>query len=422
MKHWLMALQQDATPDMAECVAQLGQAIDWLPLLQQTPQDAEWHGEGNVHIHTDWVLKALYQLLETDAQHIQGWRRQALILGALLHDIGKPQQTRTMMIQEKERIASPQHESIGRSYLAFRLMALPLSFQVIWTVLGLVGEHHMPKLLVLKNKSEAEYLSLSRRADMELLYWLEVADMRGRVCPDLDMQLMYLAEFKLFAQEYQSWQQPYCAAEIIPMLSQEPTQAQHYIYAYALYQRTQGDIVMAEEALAKTYRHKMQHAQLWVMCGPSGIGKSCWIQRHCTDAVLISLDEIRAELDGCRRSQKNNGRVLQLAKQRLKACLSAGKCVVWDATNLRRDFRQQVCDLGRDYHALVTLVVFLAPCQTIIKGNANREYAVPDDVLQQQLARYQFPLLDEAHRYRVIGPDGATLWQAPQGGWLPESA
>jgi CRISPR/Cas system-associated protein Cas10 (large subunit of type III CRISPR-Cas system) len=76
------------------------------------------------------VLDELYILLREQVPHIQGRRRQALILGVLLHDIGKPVRTKSVEIQGIERIASPQHESVGRSYLAFKLSALNLPFKV----------------------------------------------------------------------------------------------------------------------------------------------------------------------------------------------------------------------------------------------------------------------------------------------------
>ncbi|MGB1011229.1 MAG: HD domain-containing protein, partial [Thiolinea sp.] len=189
---WLASLTQQATPDMDECVAMLGDTISWLHRLKATEQDAEWHAEGNVHIHTNMVLQELYQLLANEAQHIQGSQRQAIILGTLLHDIAKPIRTRPFEIAGVQRIGAPQHEAYGRSYLAFKLLELALPFQVVWTVLNLVGEHHMPKRLSVKNGSQADYQTLARQADTELLYWLEVADMRGRICPDLQQQLLYL--------------------------------------------------------------------------------------------------------------------------------------------------------------------------------------------------------------------------------------
>ena len=412
MRAWLDSLQQNASPSIEECVQVLGHEIEWLQALKDVPQDPEWHAEGDVNIHTGMVLNELYKLLDDEASHILGWQRQALILGALLHDVGKTLRTKEIEINGVLRIACPQHEAVGRSYLAFKLMGLGLSFKVIWTVLGLVGEHHMPKLLVVKNKPQGDYFSLSRRANLELLYWLEVADMRGRICPDLPSQLQHLDEFKMFAEEYAVWDKAYYPNELDALLETESDKAKKYIAAHALDGLLRGHIHIAEEALGKCYEHKEEHSNLVVLCGPSGIGKSSFVEKHYSDFNLISLDEIREEINGCRTVQKNKGQVIHRAKDLLKESLRSKQDVVWDATNLRSDFRKIICDLGRDYHALVTLVVFLAPEKTIFSGNSNREYSIPNEVLLNQLDSYQFPLVDEAHYYVIVGLNSEILWQS----------
>lgn len=77
---------------------------------------------------------------------------------------------------------------------------------------------------------------------------------------------------------------------------------------------------------------------------------------------------------------------------------------------MRQDFRSIICTLSTDYHALVTMAVFLMPESRIIKKNRDRKHSVPDDVLRNQIERYQFPLLDEAHQYLVINGDGEAVY------------
>nr|WP_086939171.1 AAA family ATPase [Thaumasiovibrio occultus] len=414
LARWIDSLAIDATPDLDECIAMLGTTLPWLHELASTAQDPQWHAEGNVHIHTNMVLQCLYQLLATEAAHIQGQQRQALILGTLLHDIAKPRRTKTAEIQGVLRVVSPQHETVGRSYLAFRLMALPLPFAVIWDVLGLVGEHHMPKRLVVKNAPRGEYLALSRRAPMALLYWLEVADMQGRICPDKPTQLGYLDEFRLFTEEYGVWQRPFQLDAFTHEINRESPQAQRYLTGYAKAELQADTITLATETLGRHFAHKDSHPHLVVLCGPSGIGKSRFVATYFADpsVVMVSLDEIRCALNGKRESQKNSGQVMQEAKAQLKAALRAQQTVVWDATNVRSDFRKIVCDLGRDYHALITLAVFLSPIDTIKKGNKARRFAVPEDVIDKQIDSYQFPLVDEAHEFWVIGDKADIIWRA----------
>ncbi len=107
VKHWLQQLSHSATPDIDECVQQLGATIPWLNDLKKTSQDPTWHAEGNVQIHTGMVLAELYKLLATEAVAIQGQQRQALILSAILHDVGKTRCTRKMVIRDQQRQGSP---------------------------------------------------------------------------------------------------------------------------------------------------------------------------------------------------------------------------------------------------------------------------------------------------------------------------
>lgn len=412
---WLQQLAQAATPNLEECIEYLGSTCEWLYEFKHTPQDAEWHAEGNVHIHTQMVLDELYQLLKTQARHITGELRQALILGAVLHDIAKSVQTKPMLLQGKERIGAPQHETVGRSYLAPRIMEWELPFSVLWQVLHLVGEHHMPKHLALKESQAASYWRLARQVDLELLYWLEVADMRGRICPDLEWQLMCLDEFKNQAQRFACWGDNPLLKHIALRMNDLSPKAQSYVYGYSLAALEQGELRMVEEVISKTYAHREHYAHLVMTVGLSGSGKSTWLERHYPDYEVISLDELREQFNGKRNSQKHSGQIIQAAKAQLKAALREKRGVVWDATNLRAELRAQILDLGRDYHALITMAVFLLPLKVLDKQNNQREYGVAQSVLERQIEQFQLPNLTEAHQYQVIGENGVLLYES--GNW-----
>ncbi|MCG9759101.1 AAA family ATPase [Pseudoalteromonas sp. Isolate6] len=409
---WLLLLTEQHQPDFTECLAKLGETFPLLHELEVTPQDTIWHEEGNVAIHTNMVLEALYTLLQSSASHIKGERRQVLILSALLHDIAKPVVTRAKEIDGQRRIVAPRHEAIGMSYLASRLVDLPLPMQTIQTILALVGFHQMPKLLVVKNKGFSEYLNLALNADLEMLYWLEVADMRGRICPDQDIQIELLSLFKMFAQEYELWSVADPAESLLANISRYPTvEEQCFITAYTVRQMAFGEITVPEEAPIKFYQQAKHYGHFYIMCGASGSGKSSWIAKHLQGFTLVSLDELRGEINGRSASQKNRGQVLQAAKQKLKKALAAKENVVWDATNLRKDFRKILCDLGCDYGALVTLVVFQQGEVQLRQNNRARARVVPDEVITQQLKRLEWPSVTEAHRIQVIGEQGQVLWQ-----------
>ncbi len=408
---WLESLTQNNTPDFAECLHYLSSAFPLLTQLESTIQDPEWHAEGNVARHTEAVLNELYQLLKNDAVHITGRERQALILAALLHDIAKPLTTRTREIDGNIRITSPRHETEGRNLIAIPLMSLNLDYSVVTRIMGLVGYHNWPKLLVIKNAEYRKYLQLALNADIQLLYWLELADMLGRNCPDKQKQLAILAEYRMFAEEYQLWKYSDIEAFLCKDIQVKTTvYQQRYVNGYAVNELIRGDISLPSEAIARTYEHCQKYSRLYLLFGISGSGKSEWIKQHKQNNWhVISLDKIREELHGDRSNQKNRGQVLQIARTRLKAALAAKHDIVWDATNLRNDYRNQLTTLGRNYGALIILVIFHLDEATLQRQNLARPYSVPTHVLQRQIETIQWPTAEEAHQQLVIGKNGEIL-------------
>ncbi|HEV3458077.1 MAG TPA: AAA family ATPase, partial [Thermoanaerobaculia bacterium] len=119
-------------------------------------------------------------------------------------------------------------------------------------------------------------------------------------------------------------------------------------------------------------------------------------------AVVIALDEIRAEINGRRGDQSRNGQVVHLAKERLKEALRRHHDVFWDATCLRREHRAALLQLGFDYRALVTLVAFQVPEPDLLARNRARPHPIPAEVLKDQIRAFDWPYLDEAHELTVI--------------------
>ena len=411
---FLETVLQGATPNIDEFVAELG---DRLPLLREyksTPQDREWHAEGNVHIHVGMVLDETYKILATEATHLNKERRLSLILGALLHDINKPTTTKQQEIQGVIRTVAPRHASKGRSYLAPKLMGMGLPYEVVETTLGLVGYHHDPKQLVMGNKAAGKYKRIARLADPELLYWLELADIRGRECSDKQQQLNYIEMYGLFAREYKAWSrfgteyrawQEFLARE----LKDWDKDTQDLIFSRAIARWEAGEIFTPESEIARSYSYRDSFPQVVVTCGISGSGKSTWIAKNLPDYQIVSLDNFRQQVAKSRSDQSQNSRIVQLAKEQLKSLLRTHSKIVWDATNIRRDFRQQVINISRDYGALVTLAIFHCPEDIYVERNQKRRHTIPEDVLVRQIEQLEFPELDESDRTLVIDENGNTL-------------
>jgi predicted kinase len=399
-----------ASPSMDDIISRLGDRLPLLHDLHATPQDAGWHAEGNVLIHTRMVLDETYKILETDLVGISSESRAALVLGAALHDIAKPLTTREREIDGQVRLVCPRHEQRGRAYLALALIDC-LPYGILDQVMSLTGYHNAPKLLVVRNKAAGDYRRLSRQVDLELVYWLEVADIRGRKCVDKAKQLEHLELFSLFAKEYQCWNRSQESAwdhAIRQALPNHPPATVDFVAARATLDAEEGLISTPEEAISKSFAYRDAYPEVVVMAGLSGSGKTTWITKNLADHEVISLDDIRTSLSS-REDQQNNSKVLRIAKEKLREALRAKKRIVWDATSLRTDFRSGVIDLALDYGALVTIVAFLCPPEELARRNKARTNPVPPAVRLKQALGTQWPEVTEAHRFLTIDANGNLL-------------
>ena len=400
----LDAIRRGACPDIDTLVHALGADLPALCDFARTPQDPEWHAEGDVHIHTGMVLDALYEDLERHPMAPSD--RVCAVLGALLHDIAKPRTTTEVEVRGVVRVASP----LGRDMLAPVLCAWDLPWHEAETVMDLVGYHHEPKLLVNKNQGRGAYMRVGRAVDAELLYRVTHADMSGRTCHDRPAQIEGTDMFRLFATEYEAatWYATWRAgfADVGPS-----EQARDLAFGEAVRAAEAGKVSSLEGASHLRYGREAQVPELVVLVGPSGSGKSTWVERTLLPEgfEVVSLDDIRTSMRGDRADQTMNGQVRQLGRERLKAALRARGKVVWDATSLRVDFRSQVVELGYAYGALVTIVLFARSHASLRAKNRARPHAVPEAVLTRQLEGFEWPERREAHRVLVLGERGEVL-------------
>jgi tRNA nucleotidyltransferase (CCA-adding enzyme) len=149
-----------------------------LEALATCPQDAEWHPEGDVWTHTAMVVDEAAKRKDAFAYPEQ----VALMLGALLHDIGKPAVTAAI----DGRIKSPGHEGEGVPLATDILDALQVhtldGYPVRQQVLGLVAWHMLPGAWwkAPEPVSDGAFRRLARKVDMVLLARFSEADCNGR--------------------------------------------------------------------------------------------------------------------------------------------------------------------------------------------------------------------------------------------------
>jgi tRNA nucleotidyltransferase (CCA-adding enzyme) len=177
------------------CLRELG-AIDQLfaeiKSLIDVPQDAEWHPEGDVFVHTLLVVDRARELID-DLPYA---KQVTVMLAALCHDFGKPPTTEFI----EGRWRSRGHEEAGvaptRSFLD-RLNIYTLDgYDVRAQVIALVREHLKPGEFYKKRDEvgDGAFRRLARKCELDLLYRVAKADSLGRNADWIPHEKWYDAE------------------------------------------------------------------------------------------------------------------------------------------------------------------------------------------------------------------------------------
>ena len=409
MNALLKQLRVTARPTLDDLSAALGGAVPLLQALRGVPQDSAWHAEGDVEAHA--YLTLLEALDIADEHALTGDERLTFLLAAALHDVGKPLTTTRQRGEDgRVRVVAPGHAREGRSYLAYRLPELGLPASVTHAVLGLVGHHH-DVFGAAEDDTERAYRRLGRVANVRLLAWLDAANQRGRVAGDLRGRLQVTELFELGARAAGVWgsADPYedWAAVIGRELADFSSEFREFVLARGVMDHEAGVISTPHEAVARSYPARNGFPQVVVTCGPDADARHAWIREHLRDHDVVSLEALARELT-VKKSVPPLGRVLQEAKERLRVSLRAKRKVVWDAPNLRENFRSLPLRLGREYGSLTTLVVFQPPLSEVFAPRAGGENDVPAHVLAERIASAEFPEPTEAHRTVVVDEYGRT--------------
>jgi tRNA nucleotidyltransferase (CCA-adding enzyme) len=145
--------------------------------LRGTPQDPEWHPEGDVFVHTCHCCDALV--------HLPGWKqadeasRIVLSLAVLTHDFGKVPTTQSALRDGQARIISPRHEEVGVG-LAEAFLNRILAPRGVIERVRLLVRHHMAHLMTVTDRSVRR---LAQRLEPENIFDLclvMTADALGR--------------------------------------------------------------------------------------------------------------------------------------------------------------------------------------------------------------------------------------------------
>ncbi len=375
-----------------------GAPIDWarieisplkpeIDAMKATPQNPDWHGEGDVWTHTKLVAGYLVNMEEW--KNASGKIRSVLLTAAILHDVGKPQSTRLV----DGTIISAGHAKKGTQlareilWRRFGLAGSPEKQEFRETVCSLIRHHSKPVHLL--NESRPEFSVLSAAADGELvplftnrlLVTLVKADLSGRTADNIESSLDLLDLFRTTAQENRCYDSPFAFS------------SENSRYAYFagrtdsplvdLYDETWGEVIL--------------------LSGLPGTGKDYWIRKHYPERPVISLDAIREKLH--LPPEEDQTPVVVCAREKAKEYLRAKIPFIWNATNIIQKTRSPIIRLFMDYGASVRVVFLETDWSENLRRNTNRKDPVPEAVISRLLQKLEPPTVRETHRVNWDMPD-----------------
>lgn len=342
--------------------------FDWLRALAACPQDALWHAEGNVWIHTRMVCEALLE--NAVWRSLPETERQTVFFGALLHDVAKPVCTR----EEAGRITSRGHSKRGEVLAREILWRLGAPLALRESIVNLIRYHQAPFFLVDRTDSQRLLFQISQTTRCDQLALVAEADARGRICVDKTRLLDNSALFAQYAEEQECLRQPRQFANdhsrflYFRKADREPN--------YAAYDDTVCEVI--------------------VMSGLPGAGKDHWIATRAPAWPVVSLDDLRRELKI--KPTENQGVVIARARELAREHLRKKQSFIWNATNISRQMRERVLSLCAAYNARIRIVYVEAPAEKLFARNQAREWRVPFEVLQRLIQKWEVPDLTEAHQ------------------------
>lgn len=354
----------------------LEKQFSWVADMQFVEQHKIHHAEGNVSIHTQMVLDEL-QYVE-NFMSLSEQDKEILWAAALMHDIEK----RSTSVDEGNGVISAHGHARRGEYTARTILFrdVPTSFHIREQIASLVRFHGLPIWLLEKESPEKKALEVAMRVNTQHLAILSEADACGRMCANTKSLIDNIQLFQEFCIEHDCWNKKKEFASDAARF--------HYFNTENSYV----DYVPFENFKCKVI----------MLSGLPGMGKDHYIQTLKTDIPIVSLDAIRRKHKISPTDKSGNGRVVQMAKEEARSYLRKGQDFIWNATNITQQMRSQLVELFVSYGAKVKIVYIEKSYELWRNQNRNREYPLPESVLDKMLGKLEIPQVTEAHEVEYI--------------------
>lgn len=187
LDEWKKLLLKSEKPSLGLCAGMtlgiLHEIHPELPPLRETPQEPEWHPEGDVWIHTLMVVDEAAKIVKREKLNDE--QAFTIMLSSLCHDLGKPLTTST----KDGRIISHEHEQAGEEPTKKFLDQINADNLTREKVVKLVVNHLTPTLFYINDAVRGQTVKdgairrLAKRlfpATIQELVYVAEADHLGR--------------------------------------------------------------------------------------------------------------------------------------------------------------------------------------------------------------------------------------------------
>lgn len=357
--------------------------VDWDAIFQMYPillqlekidQNPIYHAEGNVLNHTRLAVEKLVDINNfTDRQ-----TSTIVFLAVLFHDIGKLVTTK----EEDGIFSSNGHSAKGARMIREILWDFDGESSIPWNVRESVATmallHMLPFYFLEKEDPLYSVCASSYTIKNADLITLARKDAQGRIC-DSNKESMDMVDLFL----------GFCAEEAC-LVEPRKFLSDHARFLYFFEHKGHPNL--------DRYFDKKGTAH--IMSGLPGAGKDYYIRKNLANLPVVSLDDIREETDTS--FGDNQGKVMNLAKDRCKELMRAHDNFVFNATNFIKPTRARWIRLFRQYDYEIEIHYIEPPFATLMKQNLNREKPVPEGIVREMFKKLEPPTLLECHKLYLI--------------------
>jgi predicted kinase len=349
----------------------LTDTFDFIKRMKVCPQDPIHHAEGNVWIHTEMVVKELLILFEEN-KHLTHWDKECLFAAAILHDVCKPDCT---VIEKDGSITSKGHAKKGEYFV--RNILFDLNFTQRERICKYVKYHGLPLWALEKEDPNRSVIESSVTSNNWYISILSEADAKGRKCNDLSDLLYRIELFRELCCDLHCYFQT-------KIFTSDHSRIKYF----------------RDGGWPDTEHFNDTKFKVYLMVGLPGSGKDTWIKENLNISNIVSLDNIRTELKI--KPTKEQGLVIQTAKERAKEFMRRKEDFVWNATNITKQSRKQLIDLFISYGGEITIVYLHKTLDTILSQNKKRDAIVFEKIIERMKSKLEVPDLTECHKLITI--------------------